>query len=476
MALAGRFLGAERARRLFEDYARGRGAHGIDADARLVQFAETAARRRHRQRLGPRDGGLGGRGRGAGHGRRDAHRRGGLELRAYSKALEKATDELRHVNEQLKSLDRLKDDFMSSVTHELRTPLTSIRALAELMGDDAEMPAAQRQQFLGIMVAETERLSRLVNQVLDMAKIESGHADWHNTEVDLVALLQQAAQTVRRCSASAVPCWNCNCRPHARRCAPTPTGCMQVLLNLLSNAAKFVPSPGGRIVLRLRVDAAGATVEVQDNGPGVPEAQRALIFEKFRQGGDAEHRPQGTGLGLPISRQIVEHFGGRMELRPDIGQGACFAFTLPWTRSTEPARDRAAAATAGDPPMTSRILIADDEPNILISLEYLMKREGYEVHVARDGQEALDVMQRERPRLVLLDVMMPGKTGFEVCQAVRADEALKGTLVLMLTAKGRDTDVARGLGVGADAYMTKPFSTQELTRKVRELLAAPPRP
>jgi DNA-binding response OmpR family regulator len=126
--------------------------------------------------------------------------------------------------------------------------------------------------------------------------------------------------------------------------------------------------------------------------------------------------------------------------------------------------------------MTTRILIADDEPNILISLEYLMKREGYEVHVARDGQEALDAMQRVHPRLVLLDVMMPRKTGFEVCQALRADEALKDTLVLMLTAKGRDTDVARGLGVGADAYMTKPFSTQELTQKVRELLATAPRP
>ena len=126
--------------------------------------------------------------------------------------------------------------------------------------------------------------------------------------------------------------------------------------------------------------------------------------------------------------------------------------------------------------MTTRILIADDEPNILISLEYLMKREGYEVHVARDGQEALDVMQRVHPQLVLLDVMMPRKTGFEVCQALRADESLKDTLVLMLTAKGRDTDVARGLGVGADAYMTKPFSTQELTQKVRELLAAPARP
>jgi DNA-binding response OmpR family regulator len=120
-----------------------------------------------------------------------------------------------------------------------------------------------------------------------------------------------------------------------------------------------------------------------------------------------------------------------------------------------------------------RILIADDEPNILISLEYLMKREGYEVHVARDGQEALDLMQRVHPHLVLLDVMMPNKNGFEVCQALRADEALKDTLVLMLTAKGRDTDIAKGMGVGADAYMTKPFSTKELVVKVREMLAVP---
>lgn len=124
--------------------------------------------------------------------------------------------------------------------------------------------------------------------------------------------------------------------------------------------------------------------------------------------------------------------------------------------------------------MTVKILIADDEPNILISLEYLMKREGFEVHLARDGQEALLMLQRERPRLVLLDVMMPQLSGFEVCQALRADEALRDTLVLMLTAKGRDTDVAKGLGVGADAYMTKPFSTKELVQKVRAMLAAQP--
>ena len=122
--------------------------------------------------------------------------------------------------------------------------------------------------------------------------------------------------------------------------------------------------------------------------------------------------------------------------------------------------------------MTHRVLIADDEPNIVVSLEYLMKRAGYEVLVARDGQEAIDTIRRERPRLVLLDVMMPKKSGFEVCQELRADEGLSGTKVLMLTAKGRDTDVQKGLGVGADAYMTKPFSTKDLAAKVAQMLGA----
>jgi len=123
--------------------------------------------------------------------------------------------------------------------------------------------------------------------------------------------------------------------------------------------------------------------------------------------------------------------------------------------------------------MTYKILVADDEPNIVISLEYLMKREGHEVIVARDGQEALDAIYRERPDLVLLDVMMPRKSGFEVCQTVRADDTLDPVRILMLTAKGRETDIAKGQALGADAYMTKPFSTRELVDRVAALLASP---
>ncbi len=121
--------------------------------------------------------------------------------------------------------------------------------------------------------------------------------------------------------------------------------------------------------------------------------------------------------------------------------------------------------------MGNKILIADDEQNIVISLEFLMKREGFEVSIAVDGEEAVDRIRSEKPDLVLLDVMMPKKSGFEVCQEVKADAGLSAVKILMLTAKGRDTEVAKGLALGADAYMTKPFSTKELVEKVRSMLA-----
>jgi two-component system alkaline phosphatase synthesis response regulator PhoP len=120
--------------------------------------------------------------------------------------------------------------------------------------------------------------------------------------------------------------------------------------------------------------------------------------------------------------------------------------------------------------MSHRIVIADDEPNLVIPLEYMLQREGYEVTVARDGQQALDAIARVRPHLVLLDVMMPRKSGFDVCQTLRADEANRDLKILLLTARGRDDDLAKGLALGADAYVIKPFSPKELMRKVRELL------
>ena len=320
LPLLARFMGAERAQALFAEHARQRRVLRVDdipPDAALVQFVET--------QLAGAIGTASARVMVASVVDEEP-----LAVADVMQILDEAR-QLRVAHQQLQSLDRLKDDFMSSVTHELRTPLTSIRALAELMADDPQMDVAQRQRFLTIVVGETERLSRLVNQVLDLAKIESGHAEWHNTDMDLCALARHAAQSLEHAlhdQGTTLQLDLPSALPPLRADADRLT---QVLLNLLGNAAKFVPKPGGHITLRVRGTAQGVVVQVRDNGPGVPPEQAALVFERFRQGSSSSQRLAGTGLGLPISRQIVEHFGGRIALVHDGGQGACFEVHLPWT-------------------------------------------------------------------------------------------------------------------------------------------------
>jgi Na+/proline symporter/nitrogen-specific signal transduction histidine kinase len=346
--LCARFLGRSKADSLLQAYALERGlasAQALTPDARLVQYVE--------MQLAGAVGSASARVLVASVAQEEALTPEDVlsildeasQLRSYSRELEdksqslqQATDGLRRANEQLKSLDLLKDDFMSSVTHELRTPLTSIRALAELMRDDPEMDGAQRQQFIGIIVTETERLSRLVNQVLDMAKIESGHAEWVISGVDMDSLIRRAVVTTGELFHEKQIEVELALGADVAKLQADEDRLTQVMMNLLSNAAKFVPVPGGRVQVGLQADALGLTVSVQDNGPGVPPEQQALIFEKFRQGGRADHRPQGTGLGLPISRDIVAHFGGRLWLDSVGGRGAKFSFFLPWIMSaTAPA-------------------------------------------------------------------------------------------------------------------------------------------
>jgi len=355
LRLSERFLGLEKAQALFAGYARKVGARQVQAiapDARLVQFVET--------QLGGAVGSASARVLVAATVEEETLtpddvlrildessqlRAHSLELEEKSASLEQATAELRTANEQLKSLDRLKDDFMSSVTHELRTPLTSIRALAELMRDDPKIDLAQRKQFIEIIVDETERLSRLVNQILDMAKIESGHAQWLSEAVDLCALIKKAVATTSELFHERQIAVALDLAPDAPTLQADPDRLTQVMLNLLSNAAKFVPVPGGHIAIRLQHDAGGITVAVQDNGPGVSSEQQELIFERFRQGGEATNRPQGTGLGLPISRQIVEHFGGRLWMESSPQGGSCFMFHLPLNTDADPKN-----TTNGDTP------------------------------------------------------------------------------------------------------------------------------
>jgi signal transduction histidine kinase len=251
-------------------------------------------------------------------------------LEQKSRELEAATAELRAANEQLKQLDRLKDDFVSTVSHELRTPLTSIRAFTQILLEHPQVDAEQRSKFLGIITKETERLTRLINQVLDLSKIESGKAEWRESQVDLRELIGDAVTGMSQVFEEQAIKVDVALPQKVPPVRADVDRIIQVMLNLLSNAAKFCEPGRGRIRVALEAQAGALRVEVRDNGPGIDPADQRVIFDKFRQVGDTlTAKPHGSGLGLHISRQIVEHFGGRMWVESELGRGACFAFTLP---------------------------------------------------------------------------------------------------------------------------------------------------
>lgn len=262
-------------------------------------------------------------------------------LEQKSSELERTTAQLRQANRRLQELDRLKDDFLSTVSHELRTPLTSIRSFSEILADNPDLERAQVDHFLGIIIRESERLTRLIDQILDLARLEAGHGEWMMADIDPADALDDAlavtgslfqdkgVNLILRLAAART-------MVHADR-----DRLMQVLVNLLSNAVKFCPAKTGRVMVHSWVRTDGWRVTITDNGPGVPEDEQKRIFDKFVQAGQGlKDRPSGTGLGLAISRQITEFFGGRIWVEtPTSGEGASFCLEIPLpVRHQEPAR------------------------------------------------------------------------------------------------------------------------------------------
>jgi Na+/proline symporter/signal transduction histidine kinase len=351
--LVGRFLGPNRAQSAFAGFARRNGRDGDskpEADAKLVQFAESL--------LAGAIGSASARVMVASVAKEEPLSIEEVmhildeasQLRTYSRELERksreltaATLELREANERLQELDRVKDDIMSSVTHELRTPLTSIRAFSELLHDDPKMHLADRTRFLGLIVSEAERLTRLINQTLDLAKIESGRADWNGCELDLKEVIEQSIAATSQLVHEKEAHIEVDLPDNLPLILADRDRLIQVMLNLLSNAVKFLTPGSGLIRVTLRRRDDGLQVSVADNGPGIRPEDQQLVFEKFRQVGDTmTAKPSGTGLGLPISRRIVEHFGGELWVESVPGEGATFRFTLPFPPVQPPAAAPAA--------------------------------------------------------------------------------------------------------------------------------------
>jgi Na+/proline symporter/signal transduction histidine kinase len=340
-SLAERFLGRERSQEAFGEFARRRGMI-IDwtgnADGEMIQFVE--------RRLAGAIGAASARVMVASTLKEEGV---GVEeimqildetsqvleysrqLEQKSLELERATADLKAANERLTELDRLKDDFLSTVTHELRTPLTSIRSFSEILHDSPDLDIAERQHFLSIIIRESERLTRLINQVLDLTRIETGRMKWQMSAVDMREVIDHAVTSLRQLFEEkkvAIEVHMPEKVPHVRG---DRDQLIQLAINLLSNAEKFCPAETGRVRIEVKQGTGALTVSVADNGPGIPSHEHERIFEKFHQvrAGNTGN-PMGSGLGLAICRGIVEHLGGRIWVQSRLGHGATFFFSVPY--------------------------------------------------------------------------------------------------------------------------------------------------
>jgi signal transduction histidine kinase len=404
------------------------------------------------------------------------------EVENRTQDLSKKAAELEEANQRLLDLDRMKSSFLSSVSHELRTPLTSIMGFAKLINKDfdklflpligPEQKLRQRAervgQNLGVIVREGERLTRLINDVLDLAKIESGRIEWRDSLVTVKELVEQSIQAVSG---------QFNNLPDVRLQVTIAPGLppimadrdrlTQVLINLLNNAAKFTPAGTVDVVAGLN-SKGEIQFSVHDSGIGIPKEYLEKVFDKFQQvsSDTLSDKPQGTGLGLPISRQIVQHYGGRIWAESEPGQGSTFTFTLPASQGKETAEPAAPLVPAATEPLGTQplILVVDDDPSVRSLLAQLLEDGGYRVLAATDGQEALEMARRHHPRLITMDLMMPGMNGQTAIAHLRKDPKLSTVPIVVISA------LNDGGKVASDARLKKPVDETLLLNSIRALL------
>ncbi|WP_231856591.1 ATP-binding protein [Pseudodesulfovibrio piezophilus] len=385
-------------------------------------------------------------------------------VRNRTRVLVEKAMELKHANERLRELDELKSAFLSSVSHELRTPLTSLLGFSKIIKRDfmrTFMPLALEEKALklglriqgnlDIIGSEGERLTRLINDVLDLSRIESGKESWRFTEVDMAGALNRAVS-----SASGLFAPKPQVKLVIRRFDPVPfVHCdpdrlHQVLINLLSNAAKFTDY--GEVAVDLFVDGTGMIrVQVQDTGKGIEKQCVARIFDKFHQahkGDTLTEKPAGTGLGLAICRQIVERYDGRIWAESALGKGTTMHMVLP----------------PAEPPDAPLILVVDDDESLCDSFSLFLKKEGYGVRTARDGEQALDIILRRRPALITMDLDMPGMDGWTLIDHLRQSRDFGDIPLLVISGiSGCHTS-------GGDATLFKPVDRKSLLCAVNGLL------
>ncbi|MBE8996710.1 PAS domain S-box protein [Nostoc sp. LEGE 12447] len=393
-----------------------------------------------------------------------------------------------------KEIDKMKTDFISTVSHELRTPLTSVLGFASIIKEKLEtdvFPIISTEDRklqktikrvadnLNIIVSEAERLTSLINDVLDIAKMEAGKVEWQMQPLDPSELLDWATNSTAGLFETNGLQLVSEIEPGLPQIVGDRNRLLQVLINLISNAVKFTES--GCVTCRVKQGDDGVCISVIDTGIGIAPEDQPKVFEKFRQVGDTlTDKPKGTGLGLPICKQIIDHHGGRIWVESEPGNGSIFSFIIPTYTSDQKTTANLNLDTLvkqlkehviTTSPVVNKnrktILVVDDDANIRELLRQQLENEGYNVQEGKDGVDAIHQIKIARPDLILLDVMMPQINGFDVAAVLKNDPQTADIPIIILSII---ENKERGYHIGIDRYLTKPINTEKLLNEIGSLL------
>ena len=362
--------------------------------------------------------------------------------------------ELQEQSAELTVASQHKSEFLASMSHELRTPLNAVLGFSEVLLERMFGDINERQEeYLRDIHSSGRHLLELLNEILDLSKVEAGRMELAYSTVELVPLLEHTASMLRERAGLHGIDLRVDVDPAASTVYADELRLKQVVLNLMTNAVKFT-GDGGSVVVRAVRGPAEIRITVTDTGIGVPEADRERIFESFQQGGRGAAREEGTGLGLTLSRRLVELLGGEMWVESEVGVGSTFAFSIP-------AREVAGSVIRdGDrAQQTGEVVVVEDDRASLDLFTAYLSRADIGVTTARDGQSGLEAVRRVRPVAVVLDIRLPGIDGWAVLKALKSDPETQAIPVVVVSIVD---ERPRGAALGAAAYLVKPVSRDEL--------------
>jgi signal transduction histidine kinase/CheY-like chemotaxis protein len=381
-------------------------------------------------------------------------------------ALEAADEQAR----ALASASQAKSDFLAGMSHELRTPLNAVIGFSELMRmNQAAEPLTRRQsQAVEQILASGQHLLTLIEEVLDLARIEAGRLSMSVERVDPQLVVRQVCDNLRPQAEAAGVTLKAPPPTAGLGVAADRTRLRQVLINLVSNAIKY-NRPGGMVLLEVRQNADGVALSVRDTGLGIAEDRMAELFQPFNRLGRESSDIAGTGIGLAVSRRLAEAMNGGLEAASRAGEGSTFTLHLPLARpAAQPVT--ASPIPTGSLPEATMLYVEDNPSNIALMRHVVAALGPIRLHVAETGHEGLALARDLRPDVILLDINLPGLSGFELKARLDADPLTRGLPVLALSASAMPQDVRRGKEAGFRDYLTKPLDIAALAEALNRAL------